>query len=49
MATQDFRNVPVKPEMKDRLDKFRKGQGIGKVTYGDAIGALLDFWEDKHK
>ncbi len=41
-------NVVVTPQIHDRLDRMRESD-IGKVTYNDAIKALLDFWDDKHK
>jgi len=41
--------IGLKVGVRDRLDEFRKGHGIGKVTFEDAIKALLDFWDQKHK
>jgi len=41
-------NVVVKEDVYDRLTKYRMTDK-GTVTFNDAIKALLDFWDQKHK
>lgn len=48
MEKRDFTTISIKLDTKERLDRFRQSDR-GPVKYEDAIKALLDFWDEKHK